>query len=580
MPRFDAGLTEEECEIPHGVILHDGRVNLQLMSTPLVRWSCLAAPLPPLRVLLFVTAAALGAQPAPLPAAASAKSAPPPNIIVIIADDVGIDSFSKFSSKLGFTTPNVDRMAEQGLAFNDAHSGSAVCSPTRYGLLTGRYAWRSRLKSSVVRAFERALIEPDRLTLPAMLREEGYTTAAIGKWHLGMDWPKRGGGYTEKGEDVDFTGSIGGGPTARGFDFALINDIPNWAPFAWIDNNRTRGVADQHLTWPNEYRAGPGLGVKGWDLDSVLPEITRRSVQYIGDQAKTGRPFFLYLALTAPHAPIAPSAAFLGKSRLTRYVDFVLETDDAVGQVLAAVARSGQADNTLVIFTADNGTSPVAELEMHRAKGVELQANWRGAKADVYEGGHRVPFIAYWPGVITPGTTTAQTITLTDIMATCADLTGYKLPANAAEDSVSFLPILRDPALTAPVHETIINHSIGGQFVVRQGRWKLIYCAGSGGWSAPTEKQAIEQKLPPWQLYDLATDPKETTNVIAYHPDLVVAFTELLKQYVREGRSTPGARQPNDGHATWWPQIPWAAGPADVRAVPASKPGAGAKDGG
>ncbi|MCP5534847.1 MAG: arylsulfatase [Akkermansiaceae bacterium] len=485
------------------------------------------------------------------------SAAQKPNIIVILADDMGVDSVAALNDKLGIQTPHLDTLTSQGITFSDAHSGSAVCTPTRYGVLTGRYSWRSRLKQGIVGEWERPLIEEDRLTLPAMLKKVGYHTACIGKWHLGWNWPKKGGGFTTKLSEVDFSRKIEGGPTGRGFDYYFGDDIPNWQPFVWIENGKTQGIPDTRLTFPAHYHSSNGIGVKGWKLEAVLPEITKRSVNYIDQQAKTENPFFLYFSMTSPHTPIAPSEPFKGKSGISDYADFLMETDWCVGQIMDAVERNGIADNTLLIFTTDNGTSPKADFDKLRASGAELQEHWRGNKADAFEGGHRVPFIATWKGVIQPASTTNQTISLVDIMATCADAANTSYPESAAEDSVNLLPLLKDSSITEPLHEAVICHSISGRFVVRQGRWKLLYCPGSGGWSAPRDPEARKKKLPQWQLYDLQTGPKETNNVIARHDKKVEELTAILRRYVENGRSTPGTKQKNHNGQIWWRHLPW-----------------------
>lgn len=480
-----------------------------------------------------------------------------PNIVLILADDMGIDSVAALNEKCGIPTPHLDRLLTQGMHFTDAHSGSAVCSPTRYGVLTGRYSWRSRLKRGIVGQWERPLIEDDRLTLPGMLKQQGYSTACIGKWHLGWHWPKTGGGFTNKLADIDFSKPTGGGPCTAGFDQYFGDDVPNWPPFVWIENDTTQGIPDTQLTFASHYYSNNGIGVKGWTLEDVLPKITDRCVEYINTHAPKKDPFFLYFPMTSPHTPIAPSKQFLGKSGISPYADLLMQTDWCVGQVLKALDDTGAADNTLVIFTTDNGTSPKCDFDQLREHNTDLQNHWRGMKADAYEGGHRVPFIVRWPGKIKPGTKSDQTISLVDIMATCAEAVGVTLPDTAAEDSVSLLPTLRGDTVTRPLHEAVICHSITGVFVVRQGSWKLQYSAGSAGWSLPSDNEAEKLGLPKWQLYNLAVDPKETENRINHHPEVVEALTGILRRYIEQGRSTPGAPQKNHNGAIWWQGLPW-----------------------
>ena len=488
-----------------------------------------------------------------------------PNIVVILADDMGIDSVAALNEKCGIPTPHLDRLLKQGMHFTDAHSGSAVCSPTRYGLLTGRYSWRSRLKRGIVGQWERPLIENDRLTLPGMLKQEGYSTACIGKWHLGWHWPKKEGGFTNKLKEVDFSKPTGGGPTTAGFDHYFGDDVPNWPPFVWIEDDTTQGIPDTQLTFAKHYYSNNGIGVEGWTLEQVLPKITEKSVAYINSHASRKEPFFLYFPMTSPHTPIAPSKQFLGKSGISPYADLLMQTDWCVGQVLNALKANNVADNTVVIFTGDNGTSPKCDFEGLREKNTELQNHWRGMKTDGYEGGHRVPFIVRWPGKILPGTKSDQTISLVDIMATCADAAGVTLPDIAAEDSVNLMPTLRGEKVDGLLHEAVICHSVAGVFVVRKGHWKLQFSAGSGGWSLPKDNEAIQQGLPKWQLYNLSTDPKETENQINHHPEVVRELTEILRGFIEKGRSTPGAPQKNHGGAIWWKGLPWGKGDAALK---------------
>lgn len=480
-----------------------------------------------------------------------------PNIVVILADDMGIDSVAALNDKSGIPTPHFDALLKQGMNFTDAHSGSAVCSPSRYGLLTGRYAWRSRLKRGIVDQWERPLIEAGRLTLPGMLKNQGYNTACIGKWHLGWDWPKKGGGFTTKVDEIDFSRRIEGGPTALGFDYYYGDDVPNWPPFVWIENDKTQGIPNKNLTFPKHYFSNNGIGMEGWKFEPVLPTITEKSVQFINENAGKKDPFFLYFSMTSPHTPIAPSKAFLGKSGINTYADLLMETDWSIGQILNALEENGVADDTLVILTADNGTSPKGNFPELREHDTDLQNHWRGMKADGYEGGHRVPFIVRWPGKIKPATESDQIISLVDIMATCAEVVNVQIPDTDAEDSVSLLPTLLRQRTKGPLHEAVISHSINGSFVVRKGKWKLQFSAGSGGWSEPKDDAAIKQGLPKWQLYNLSKDPKETNNLINDKPKVVEELTAILRQFIENGRSTPGTPQKNHNGATTWRRLPW-----------------------
>lgn len=480
-----------------------------------------------------------------------------PNVIVILADDMGIDSVSALNEQMGLKTPAIDQLIREGVSFSDAHSTSGVCSPTRYSLLTGRYSWRSRLKRGIVGKWERPLIEDKRLTLAKMFREQGYDTACIGKWHLGWHWPKKGGGTTEKLEEIDFSAAVKGGPNDQGFDYYFGDDVPNWPPFAWRENDQ---ILNQLTT---QMKAGTMIGVNAgpsavdWDFHAVLKEYSKRWSSYIRDRATQQRPFFLYVPMPSPHTPIAPHKSFQGKSDVSEYADFLLQTDWAVGEIMRALEETDQDEKTLVIFTSDNGTSPKADFEQLDSAGVHLNHNWRGWKADLFEGGHRVPFVARWPSQIKPGTQSDQTITLADIMATCAEVIDYQLPADAGEDSVSLLSVLQGESVSEPLHELVVHHSGSGHFAVRDGDWKLLFCRGSGGWSPPKEAAAAKQNLPSVQLYNLQNDPKETNNLHTDHPEIVERMTAEFRELIERGRSTPGPAQPNHANSNWWNGLPW-----------------------
>jgi arylsulfatase A-like enzyme len=476
-----------------------------------------------------------------------------PNVIVILADDMGRDSISAFNDSLGFETPRIDALVKEGMVFSDGHSGSAVCTPTRYGLLTGRYSWRSRLKKFIIPKWDTPLIEEGRMTMASMLKAEGYDTAMIGKWHLGWNWPFKSKeavpvGHTKAlGElakqGIDWAAPLTGGPLNCGFDYQFGDDVINWPPFVYIENEKVLGTPDSKTFKVPESE---------WSEDTVLPTITTKAVSYIEKQAKSDKPFFLYFPMTSPHSPIAPADQFKGISGISPYVDFIIETDHRIGQILDAVDRSGIAENTLIFFTADNGTSlRDSNKDDVENKGVDFEVNIRGGKSDIWEGGHRVPFIVRWPGTIQAGSRNDTPICLTDVMATVAEVVGVKLPDNAAEDSVSLLPALRGKPQE---HGAIINHSVHGKFAIRKGPWKLAFCAGSGGWSSPKDNEAKKAKLPELQLYNLSTDPLETTNVIYENPELAKTLTKELHTLIKQGRSTPGAPQQNVGE-TWLPDL-------------------------
>jgi len=471
-------------------------------------------------------------------ATAAARAAEKPNIVYILADDLGYGDVQALNPVRGkIKTPHLNRLASQGMTFTDAHSGSSVCTPTRYGLLTGRYAWRSRLQRGVLDGTDDPpLIAEGRLTVPALLKPHGYTTAAIGKWHLGFlserpnavtTAPSAAKKKSQMGESGLPVGSrIIGGPTTRGFDY-----------FWGCSNARTMsGLIENDRV------------IESLPPIQMLPRLERQAGNYITEHAaaaKTGKPFFLYVALTSPHTPILPTPEWQGKSGLSAYGDFVMQTDAVVGKILAALDEHGLAENTLVIFSSDNGCSPQADTPGLEKQGHFASAQFRGYKADIWDGGHRVPFFARWPGQIKPASTSAQLICHVDLLATCADLLGAPLPPNAGEDSVSILPALLGTD-RAPLHEAVVHHSIHGMFSIRQGPWKLEFCPGSGGWGAPFDADARKRGLPEVQLYDLSTDIAEAKNIQAENPAVVARLRALLERTIAEGRSTPGPRQQND----------------------------------
>jgi len=476
-----------------------------------------------------------------------------PNVLYILADDLGYGDLRCLNPNSKIATPNVDRLATAGMIFTDAHSSSAVCSPTRYGIITGRYNWRSRLKSGVLGGFSTRLIEEGRLTVPALLKRHGYATACFGKWHLGMDWPLKEGGIAQGYDDgwkVDYTKPVANGPTALGFDtYFGISASLDMPPYVFIENDHVTEIPTTEKTW---IRKGPA-GEKFEAVD-VLPTLTRKTIEFLDRNAaaaKSGeRPFFIYMPLSAPHTPIVPTAEWQGKSGLNPYGDFTLQVDAAVGEVLAALDRNGLADGTLVILTSDNGCSPAANTAEMESKGHFASYRSRGYKADIYDGGHHIPFIVRWPGRVKPGTKSDQIICLTDLMATIAEILGERLADNAGEDSVSILPALegRD---SGRLREAIVHHSINGSFAIRQVNWKLELCPGSGGWSAPRPNEDTSH-LPAIQLYDLASDIAEKTNLQDKRPEVVSRLTKLLEKYVAEGRSTPGVPQQNTTPVEIW----------------------------
>jgi arylsulfatase A len=449
----------------------------------------------------------------------------PPNILYILADDLGYGDVSCLNPDRGkIPTPHLDKLASEGMTFPDSHSGSSVCTPTRYGVLTGRYAWRTRLQNGVLSGYDTPLISKNTLTVPAFLKQRGYHTACIGKWHLGFtleDGAKPGKGK-EMGAPLGST--TANGPVTRGFDEYFGFHHARMMKSVFENEKVTRIV----------------------EPIDMLPLLVEHTSAHIAARAKSGEPFFIYMALNSPHSPVTPSKAWQGKSVLGAYGDFVMETDWSVGEVLAALETSGVAENTLVIFTSDNGCSgPAANTKQLEQKGHFASAGFRGYKSDIWDGGHRVPFFVRWPGKVKAGSTSTQLICHTDLMATCGEILGVKFPDNAAVDSVSMLPAFLGKD-DKPLREAVVHHSIDGRFSIRQDKWKLELCPGSGGWSAPDDKAAATKGLPDIQLYDLTADPGETHNLQAGNPEVVGKLRAILGRYLAEGRSTPGPRLEND----------------------------------
>jgi len=469
-----------------------------------------------------------------------------PNIIYILADDMGYGDVSILNKKdQKIPTPNIDRLGKEGMIFSDAHSGSAVCTPTRYGVLTGRYAWRTRLKGGVLHGYDHHLIEEGRMTAASLLKKHGYNTAAFGKWHLGMNFPAKSGSVKnndKKTEDINWSGTIKYSPISNGFEkFYGISASLDMPPYVFIENDRFDGEGS--AISPRKSHCRPGPMDPDFKFEEVLPTITDKTVEFI--EGRSGdKPFFVYMALTAPHTPVVPAARFKGKNSLGSYGDFCEEVDWCVGQVLNALDKKGLAENTLVIFTSDNGCAPYIGVKDLEKKGHYPSYIYRGYKADIFEGGHRVPFLTRWPENIKAGSLCKETICLTDLLATCAEITGETLPQNAGEDSVSILPALRGDKLKKSLREATVHHSINGSFSLRQGRWKLEMCPGSGGWGNPKPAQARKQNLPKIQLYDMQADAGEKKNVYKEHPEVVADLQKLLKKYILDGRSTPGKPQP------------------------------------
>ena len=462
-----------------------------------------------------------------------------PNIVFIFADDMGYGEVQALNPRRGkIATPNLDRLVAEGLTFTDAHTASSVCTPSRYALLTGRYCWRSRLQRGVVTGNDDPLLAADQPTVQGLLQDHGYTTAIIGKWHLNYNYA---GKHSKRGKDPrgkNFSPApapvgtrIPDGPVTRGFDYY----------YGFHHAREMSSLCENDRI------------IEEIDVVEMLPRLTAKAVDYIAQQAASKEnPFFLYLPLSSPHTPIVPSQEWIGKSGLGPYADFVMQTDGTVGEVLAAIDKAGVAENTLVFFSCDNGTSKAAGIQGLQAKGHFPSGDFRGSKADIWDGGHRVPFLVRWPGGgISAGSSTGHLVCLADLYATLGEMLGFEPPADAAEDSFSFWPVLRGGEVVLP-REAIVHHSISGHFAIRRGPWKLCLAYGSGGWSGPKEKDAKKEGRPAVQLYQMQDDVGEQQNLEARYPEKTRELIALLEKYVERGRSTPGPPLKNDARIQLW----------------------------
>lgn len=480
-----------------------------------------------------------------------------PNVVIIFADDLGYGDVSSFSPESKIETPNIDRLARSGMMFTDAHTSSSVCTPSRYGLLTGRYAWRSAMKSGVIGGLSPPVIESGRETIASILGEQGYRTACIGKWHLGMRWAMKGGEstpYRATPQSVDFTQPLVKTPNNFGFDyfFGIAGSI-DWPPYCFIENDR---VSDPP-TEESNLVGRPGPMAKGWRREDVSPMLAEKALAFIA--SNRDRPFFLYLPLALPHSPAVPNQEFIGTSGIDAYGDSVLEVDHRVGQIMAALEEHDLVDDTLLIFTSDNG--PDVYMYPRRERyGHDSSSYFLGAKGDNWEGGHRVPFVARWPGRIEEGSRCDVPFGLVDLLATVAEIVGVALPDNVGEDSVSILPLFEGHSDGYPADRVLIHHSRHANYAVRQGNWKLLLHPGSGGndyeepsWSDTPEGRSFANG--DRQLYDLASDPAEATNLAREHPEIVRRLTALAADTLERGRSRPGA--PTRFVRSDWPDLEW-----------------------
>jgi len=472
-----------------------------------------------------------------------------PNIVIVLTDDLGYGDVSELNPESKIQTPNIDALAGEGVWFTDAHAAASVCSPSRYALLTGRYAWRGKLKSGIVLPYDEPVIEKGRVCLPQMLKEKGYNTVCIGKWHLGFLWPWKDGIMPPaqdrhtglKNDMFDWSKPIGGGPLAIGFDHYFGDGVPNFPPYAFIEDSfLTCNPVDIdpskfEFIGPTGYFHGAGPGQEGWRLENVMPSLTQKAVWYIENNCKKKEPFFLYFATTSPHTPVVPLPKFQGKSKDGYRGDYVVQTDDAIGQVIRALKENNCFDNTLLIVTSDNGpdTYTIEEIRKynHFAAGP-----YRGVKFDTWEGGHREVFVASWPaGGIVGGKKNNSLISLTDVFATIAGIVGYELPENCAEDGYDILPSLKS---LKPIRKEMVYQNAKGNLGLRQDNW--VYLEGSGGNKKPDWYNKIFDIQSPdstIQLFNLSKDPGQKINIEENYAEKVRKMADRLTEIKKNGKS-------------------------------------------
>lgn len=466
---------------------------------------------------------------------------PLPNIVIIYADDMGFGDLAIQNPESKIPTPHLDQLAREGTRFTNGHSSSGICTPSRYALLTGRYHWRKF--HGIVNSWGASVIEPERLTLPEMLKECGYLTACIGKWHLGFDWDAirkpdakpvgTGNKKTWTADAFDWTKPIPDGPCDHGFDYYFGDDVPNFPPYAWIENDRvieapTVPYVPDPMPTEGSPEGRPGPMVKGWKQDQVMPRLTEKAVAWIEGRKGSKQPFFLYFPWTSPHAPIVPTKEYQGSTKAGGFGDFMHQSDWTAGQVLEAIDANGFRDNTLVIFTADNGPEKYAYDRIqnfdHRSTGP-----LRGLKRDIWEGGHRVPFIVRWPGVTKANAVSDELISQIDLTGTIAEMIGYELPATAADDSHSQVALLRGEgpsARSSHVHNTREDH-----YAIREGKWLLIDAPSGHVSAVPAWFDAANGYTKhnlPGELYDLSRDLGERNNLYAEETERVATMKQLL----------------------------------------------------
>ena len=489
-----------------------------------------------------------------------------PNIIYILADDLGIGDLTIYNENGKIPTPNLDQLGREGMKFNDAHTSSSVCTPTRYGILTGRYNWRTPLKEFVLWGNSPILIEKDRLSVAQLLKNSGYKTANIGKWHLGLNWTLKDNApdfdiYKNRTDrvrlaKVDYSKPLKSGTLEVGFDYSfMIAASLNMPPFVYLENDKPTQIPTKKTERKRkEYPFSSWI--KGdiaddFKHEQVLPTFVDKSVDFIKNNANKDQPFFLYLPLPSPHNPVLPIAPWKGTSNINDYADFVMMTDALMGKIFETLKAQGIEENTMVIFTSDNGCSSTADVPLLKRKGHNPSYIYSGLKGSYLEGGHRVPFLVKWPGVVPPNSESDATICTTDFMATCADIVKYSLKENEGEDSYSMIPLLTGKG--SYDRTSTVHHSKTGVFAIRQGDWKLVLLPNSGV-KANGKPAKVKKELPEYLLFNLKEDVKENNNLAEEYPEKVEELKKLLSQQIKRGRSTPGKPQQNAAIDFEWVQ--------------------------
>ncbi|WP_289053780.1 sulfatase family protein [Carboxylicivirga marina] len=485
----------------------------------------------------------------------TSKKTDKPNIIIIYADDMGYGDLNCQNPNSKIPTPNLDKLASEGMLFTDAHSSSGICSPSRYALLTGKYHWRTR--HNIVNSFGKPFFKESDVTLPQILKTKGYTTACIGKWHLGWHWPFKNGpsgeiktrNKTQKvytHNDIDWTQAIGGGPLDRGFDYYFGDGTINFPPYVWIENDRVVEAPTEEMnpgkvgfeTKEGKWEFRPGPKVAGWNPYDVLPTLTTKTVEWIEKQDQN-TPFFLYLPLPSPHAPIIPNDEFDGKSQAGGYGDFMFQTDWVIGEVLKTLKNKGLEENTIVIFSSDNGPENYAWARTDKYNHYSM-GDFRGLKRDVWEGGHHVPFIIKWPGHIEANSISKEVISQVDVMATLAAITSTTLPANAAPDSYDLRAVIKKESYKTPLREATIHNTMPNIWGIRKGDWVYINHSSGGLKKMPAafmQQNGYKEFDTKGLLFNMVKDPEQRINLYKQYPEIIMEMDSLLQTYRKESCS-------------------------------------------